>query len=46
MKTALHLVFLLLLILNSAISTEITYSNLKNFWESTYDTDQDGQAGL
>ena len=36
----------MLAVLEIGVSTEITYANLKGFWESTYDTDRDGQAGL
>lgn len=29
-----------------AVTTEVTYSNIKSFWESTYDTDKNGEASL
>ena len=42
----LFLIFLLCSITSLASSAEVTYSNLKSFWESTYDTDKDGEASL
>lgn len=40
------LIALVLASLLTASATEISYSNLKSFWEATYDTNQDGTASL
>ena len=37
-------IFIALIMLSN--TTEISYSNLKSFWENTYDTDKDGKASL
>jgi hypothetical protein len=40
----ISLLFLLLLCIS--IHCEVSYNNLKSFWESAYDTDADGYANI
>ena len=41
------LIFLLLAAYIPPVQTaEVSYSNIKAFWEATYDTDKDGSASL
>ena len=43
MKLIISLIFLLIL-LQTALNAEITYQNLKLFFEATYDSNKDGSA--
>lgn len=42
MKTAI-LIFTLLIV---TLASEVSYSNLKAFWQNTYDPDGDGRASI
>jgi len=46
LKISFLLTITLLILLDSVLTAEVSYASLKSFWESTYDTDKNGEANL
>jgi hypothetical protein len=44
--TTLIAALIIFALISLVLATEVTYSNMKSFWESTYDTDKNGEASL